>query len=89
MPEKPAFDAENTYDSGMRVFSYIIGGIVAWGLIGLFLDNLFETQWLVLVGVLFGAVGGFYLTKVHGLTGSNPAKASVGHPAHDREEAEQ
>lgn len=89
MPEKSDFDTENTYDSGMRVFSYIIGGIVAWGLIGWLLDNLFETQWLVLVGVLFGAVAAFYLTKVHGLTGSKSAKASDGHPAQNREEAEQ
>lgn len=89
MPEKPAYDAENTYDSGMRVFSYIIGGIVAWGLIGWFLDNLFETQWLVLVGLLFGAAAGFYLTKVHGLTGSKPAQAGGGQPALNPEEVEQ
>ena len=89
MSDKPSYDTESTYDSGMRVFSYIIGGIVAWGLIGLLLDNLFETQWLVLVGILFGAGAAFYLTKVHGLTGSKSEKASDGHPAQNREEVEQ
>ncbi|CEA08563.1 Putative F0F1-ATPase subunit (ATPase_gene1) [Arthrobacter saudimassiliensis] len=56
------------YDAGMRVFSYIVGGIVAWGLIGLLLDNLFDMRWLVLVGMLFGGAAGFYLAYAHGLT---------------------
>lgn len=50
------------YNSGMIVFSYIIGGIVVWSLIGWILDILLETRWIVLVGALVGLLGGMYLS---------------------------
>ncbi len=59
------------YNSGIAVFSYIVGGILVWSLIGWGLDNLLETRWLVLAGGLLGAVGGFYLSHKHNLTRSN------------------
>lgn len=40
---------------------YVIIGIVIWGLVGYGLDMLIGTHWLVWVGVLIGAFGGFYL----------------------------
>ncbi|KRF05678.1 hypothetical protein ASH00_09495 [Arthrobacter sp. Soil782] len=59
------------YNAGLAVFSYIIGGILVWSLIGWGLDNLLGTRWLVLAGGLLGAVGGFYLSHKHNLTRSN------------------
>jgi F0F1-type ATP synthase assembly protein I len=58
------------YNAGMAVFSYIIGGIIVWSLIGWGLDNLWGTRWIVLAGALLGALGGFYLSHMHGLTSS-------------------
>ncbi|ABY23177.1 conserved hypothetical protein [Renibacterium salmoninarum ATCC 33209] len=55
-------DGNSTSSAGMAVFSYIFGGIVVWSLIGWGLENLFKTQWLVLIGALFGAAGGMYLS---------------------------
>jgi len=69
----PGVSAENTdggYNAGMAVFSYIIGGIIVWSLIGWGLDNLWGTRWIVLAGALLGALGGFYLSHMHGLTSS-------------------
>lgn len=59
------------YNAGIAVFSYIIGGILVWSLIGWGLDNLLETRWIVLAGGLLGALGGFYLSHKHNLTRSN------------------
>jgi F0F1-type ATP synthase assembly protein I len=58
------------YNAGMAVFSYIIGGIIVWSLIGWGLDYLWGTRWIVLAGALLGAAGGFYLSHMHGLTSS-------------------
>lgn len=76
--ERPDADArgrygEAGYNAGLAVFSYIIGGILVWSLIGLALDNLLGTRFLVLTGGLLGAVGGFYLSYKHNLTRSNPS----------------
>ncbi len=67
----PGVSADNNdggYNAGMAVFSYIIGGIIVWSLIGWGLDNLWGTRWIVLAGALLGALGGFYLSHMHGLT---------------------
>ncbi|MHA7292977.1 hypothetical protein [Arthrobacter sp. HLT1-21] len=64
---------EGGYNAGLAVFSYIIGGIVVWSLIGWGLDNLLGTQWIVLAGGLLGATGGFYLSHMHNLTRSSTA----------------
>ena len=56
------------YNAGIAVFSYIVGGIAVWSLIGWGLDNLWGTRWIVLAGALLGAAGGFYLSHMHGLT---------------------
>lgn len=60
-------EGDGGYNSGMAVFSYVIGGIVVWSLIGWGLDNLLKTRWLVLAGALVGIAGGIYLTMKHGL----------------------
>ena len=63
-------NSDGGYNAGMAVFSYIIGGIIVWSLIGWGLDYLWGTRWIVLVGALLGAAGGFYLSHMHGLTSS-------------------
>ncbi|MGA7203624.1 MAG: hypothetical protein WBX27_03215 [Specibacter sp.] len=55
-------DDNGGYNSGMIVFSYIIGGIVVWSLIGWVLDILLGTHWIVLAGAFIGLAGGFYLS---------------------------
>jgi len=60
--------SDGGYNAGIAVFSYIIGGIIVWSLIGWGLDNLWGTRWIVLLGALLGAAGGFYLSHMHGLT---------------------
>lgn len=75
-PRRPAKDnrgesgisEEGPYNAGLAVFSYIVGGIIVWTLIGWGLDNLFGTRWIVLAGAFLGAAGGFYLAYTHGLT---------------------
>lgn len=86
-----SIDAENDgndggYNAGIAVFSYIVGGIIVWSLIGWGLDNLWGTRWIVLLGALLGAAGGFYLSHKHGLTSqrssSGESKADSG-PSQD------
>lgn len=72
-PSKPrhgdtGISSEGPYNAGLAVFSYIVGGIIVWTLIGWGLDNLFGTRWIVLAGAFLGAAGGFYLAYSHGLT---------------------
>ncbi|WP_026555394.1 AtpZ/AtpI family protein [Arthrobacter sp. 35W] len=50
------------YNAGMAIFSYVIGGILVWSLIGWGLDNLLGTRWYVLAGAFVGLAGGFYLS---------------------------
>ncbi len=76
--------SDGGYNGGIAVFSYIIGGILVWSLIGWGLDNLLGTRWLVLVGGLSGAAGGFYLSHMHNLTSSHPSTPS--HVPAEREE---
>jgi F0F1-type ATP synthase assembly protein I len=65
-----AVRGDGGYNAGIAVFSYIIGGIIVWSLIGWGLDYLWGTRWIVLAGALLGAAGGFYLSHMHGLTSS-------------------
>ena len=69
-PGVSADGRDGGYNAGIAVFSYIIGGIIVWSLIGWGLDNLWGTRWIVLAGALLGASGGFYLSHMHGLTSS-------------------
>lgn len=62
----PSHPGDGGYNAGMAVFSYIVGGILVWSLIGWGLDSLWGTRWIVLAGALLGAAGGFYLAQMHG-----------------------
>jgi ATP synthase protein I len=77
------------YNAGIAVFSYIIGGIIVWSLIGWGLDILWGTRWIVLAGALLGAAGGFYLSHMHGLTSSRNSGSgttAAGGPSKDEEQ---
>jgi ATP synthase protein I len=77
-------ESHRGYNAGMAVFSYIIGGILVWSLIGWGLDILLGTHWIVLAGIFVGLVGGFYLSFARRLTqtrnrsvgGPGPAKSA-------------
>ncbi|WP_150110048.1 AtpZ/AtpI family protein [Crystallibacter crystallopoietes] len=73
MPVKPSAGNGNggqEYQGGNTLLTYIIGGIIAWGLIGWGLDYLLNTRWLFIVGAVLGAGGGYYLARKHNLTRS-------------------
>ena len=84
-----AASTDGGYNAGMAVFSYIIGGIIVWSLIGWGLDYLWGTRWIVLAGALLGAAGGFYLSHMHGLTSNRTSigedRAASG-PSQDEEQ---
>lgn len=46
-------------------YTYIIGGILLWGLIGWGLDFLLDTVWIVFAALPVGAVCGYYLARHH------------------------
>ncbi|MCH6469745.1 AtpZ/AtpI family protein [Sinomonas terrae] len=79
-PGDPQSAGDGGYNSGMAVFSYIIGGTLVWSLIGWGLDTLLKTSWFVLVGALLGIAGGLYLAGKHGLFSPQrgPAKTESG-----------
>ena len=52
-------------DKPQDSLTYILGGIIAWGLIGLALDHLLHTRGIVIAGTLLGVVGGYYLARFH------------------------
>jgi F0F1-type ATP synthase assembly protein I len=76
----PRPESDGGYNAGMAVFSYIIGGIIVWSLIGWGLDTLLKTSWFVLIGALLGIAGGLYIAGKHGLFSQQrgPAKADPG-----------
>ena len=69
-------DGRGGYNAGIAVFSYIIGGIVVWSLIGWGLDILLGTHWIVLAGAFAGLVGGFYLAFARRLPRSRSHNAA-------------
>ena len=76
--EQVSDGSDGGYNAGIAVFSYIVGGIIVWSLIGWGLDILWGTRWIVLVGALLGALGGFYLSHMHGLTSSRNTAGKSG-----------
>jgi ATP synthase protein I len=66
------------YNAGISLFSYIVGGIVVWSLVGWWLDSQLGTGWIALVGALVGAAGGLYLAHVHHLTRAKPQDPPAG-----------
>ena len=50
---------------GKLDYTYIIGGILLWGLIGWGLDFLLQTGWIVFAALPLGALCGYYLARHH------------------------
>ncbi len=52
-------------NAGKLDYTYIVGGILLWGLIGWGLDFLLHTAWIVFAALPVGAVCGYYLARHH------------------------
>lgn len=61
--ENPQTPAGPSKRHGHDFLTLILGGIIAWGLIGLWLDYLLHTSGIVIAGALLGAMGGFFLAR--------------------------
>lgn len=48
-------------DTGLRVISILISGLVFYGGLGWLLDRWLQTSWLLPVGIIVGMVAGVYL----------------------------
>ena len=48
-------------DTGLRVVSILISGLIFYGGIGWLLDNWLHTRWWLPVGIIVGTVAGGYL----------------------------
>ncbi|WP_269045331.1 AtpZ/AtpI family protein [Paenarthrobacter sp. Z7-10] len=77
------------YNAGMAVFSYIIGGILVWSLIGWGLDILLHASWFVLIGAFVGLAGGFYLSFAQRLHRHRSGNAAGPREAQDRSDSGQ
>ncbi len=82
-------ESHGGYNAGMAIFSYIIGGILVWSLIGWGLDILLGTHWIVLAGISVGLAGGFYLSFARRLTRSRNNGAAGPRPADGEADSEQ
>jgi ATP synthase protein I len=63
-PQRPADDGRGGPLQEARawgIVSYLLAGLLTFGGLGLLLDHLLGTSWLVLVGMLAGAALAFYL----------------------------
>ena len=63
-------------NQGLTVLSYLIGGVLVWGLFGWLGDHLLGTGFLLPVGIILGAIGGIYLVIKR--FGDLPERGSAG-----------
>lgn len=61
MPDQNTPAVEPTGDP-WHAFGFIVSGVVLYGLLGWAADRWLGTSWLVVVGILFGAAMGIYMT---------------------------
>lgn len=61
MPDHSSPSVEPTGDP-WHAFGFIVSGVLVYGLAGWAADRWFGTSWLVVVGILFGAGMGIYMT---------------------------
>ena len=52
-------------NAGKLDYTYVVGGILLWGLIGWGLDNLLQTAWILFACLPLGAVSGYFLARHH------------------------
>lgn len=61
-PQRPRDDDETAAGQGWTAVSYLIGGILVWGLVGWLIDRWWDTGGIATaVGAVLGAAGGVYL----------------------------
>jgi F0F1-type ATP synthase assembly protein I len=62
-PQRPRDDGQGTgADKGWTAVSYLIGGVVAWGLIGWLVDRWLHAGGIATaIGIMLGAAGGVFL----------------------------
>jgi len=59
----PSADPDDTpRGDPWHAFGYLVSGVLMYGLIGWVLDRWLGTSWLVVVGILFGAALGIFMT---------------------------
>ena len=54
-------EASRGMDQGIRVLSYLIGGVLVYGLLGWLGDHFFGTSFLLPMGIVLGAALGVYV----------------------------
>jgi len=52
---------QNGMDTGLRVLSILISGLIFYGGLGWVLDRWLQTSWCLPVGIILGAAAGAYL----------------------------
>lgn len=60
-PDSDSSGSVPSVDPG-HVISYLLSGVIAYGLIGWALDKWLGTTWIVAVGIVVGAGLGIYMT---------------------------
>ena len=60
-PRTPAGEPSDGMSQGMRVLSYLISGVLVYGLLGWLGDHYFGTRFLLPIGILLGAGFGIYV----------------------------
>ncbi len=60
-PPRDENDRVPNSNQGMTALSYLIAGILVWGLIGWLVDRWLDTNLFLPIGILVGAAGAFYL----------------------------
>lgn len=59
----PSVRAEDSpQGDAWNAFGYLVSGVLVYGLIGWALDRWLDTSFLVVIGILFGAVLGIFMT---------------------------
>jgi F0F1-type ATP synthase assembly protein I len=60
-PKSQGGEKSNGVDMGLRVLSYLISGVLIYGLLGWLGDHYFGTKFLLPIGIVAGAAFGAYV----------------------------
>lgn len=62
-PEPPSESSEQkSQGDPWHAFGYLVSGVFMYGFLGWLADHLLDTSFFVVIGILFGAVLGIYMT---------------------------
>lgn len=71
-------DQADGVNQGLTVLSYLIAGVLVWGGVGWLLDRVFDSAFLLPVGIVTGAAGAVYLViQRFGQLGSGDAPGAT------------